>query len=198
APYMQDLEHCFAQTAYISSPETQDIIHCAALSEDTILVYGHSQFYFNRYEDLRLHFKGAIFPIEGGKISQVTVNGQPMDLILVKIDKLPITFKNYTKYYTTEVGKETLLIWNSEKGRLAMPVQCVAPAGPVETMEGTITHKTYSYKVASKKGMCGGLLVTRVHGTFKVLGMHIAGNGQVARAAAVHFISNGAAGFMDQ
>ncbi|ATY47697.1 polyprotein [Ljunganvirus 6] len=198
APYMQDLEHCFAQTAYISSPETTDIIHCSALYEDTVLVYGHSQFYFNRYEDLRLHFKGAIFPIESGKISQVTVNGQPMDLILLKIDKLAITFKNYTKYYTTEVGKDNLLIWNSEKGRLAMPVECVTPAGPVETMEGTITHKTYSYKVASKRGMCGGLLVSRVNGTFKVLGMHIAGNGHVGRAAAVHFISNGATGFMDQ
>ncbi|AAO83985.1 polyprotein [Ljunganvirus 3] len=191
APYMQDLEHCFAQTAYISSSETTDIIHCSALFEDTILVYGHSQFFFNRYEDLRLHFKGAIFPIEGGRISQVTVNGQPMDLIMVKIDKLPITFKNYTKYYTRDVGKDNLLIWNSDKGRLAMPVDCVVPAGPIETMEGTITHKTYSYKVASKRGMCGGLLVTRVNGTFKILGMHIAGNGQMARAAAVHFITNG-------
>ncbi|BAV53294.1 polyprotein [Ljunganvirus 5] len=198
APYMQDLEHCFAQTAYISSPETTDIIHCAALMEDTILVYGHAQFYFNKYDDLKLHFKGAIFPIEGGRISQVTVNGQPMDLVMIKIDKLPITFKNYTKYYTNEIGKDNLLIWNSEKGRLAMPVECVTAAGPVETVEGTVTHKTYSYKVASKRGMCGGLLVTRINGTFKVLGMHIAGNGHIARSAAVHFITNGAAGFEDQ
>lgn len=189
APYIQELEHCFAQACYLSASNTTEVVHCAAVHSNVVACYGHAENFLDRAEDLILHFKGASFAVDAGKISKVTLDGGAMDLILIVIDKFPIVFKNYTKHYTQEIGSESLLVWNSPQGRLAMPVSNVHAAGPLVTLEGTQTKKTYAYNVSSKRGMCGGLLVTRVAGSFKILGMHIAGNGSIARAAAMYFLS---------
>ncbi|AQW45177.1 polyprotein [parechovirus E1] len=190
APYVAELEHCFSQAAYISASSSSHVTHCAAMKENQLLVHGHGAFFLEQEEDLKLHFKGATFEIDSGQVSQVTLNGQKMDLMIVKLDKFPICFKNYTKYYTNKIGTDSLLIWNSPQGKLAMPVTNVQMSGPITTQEGTQTYKTYSYKVSSKRGMCGGLLVTRIEGAYKILGVHIAGNGMIGMAAAVGFIQN--------
>lgn len=190
APYMAELEHCFSQAAFFSSSSTNHVAHCVAMKENQVLLHGHGAYFLEQENDLKLHFKGASFDVGSGSVSHVTLNGQKMDLIIVKIDKFPICFKNYTKYYTNKIGTDSLLIWNSPEGKLAMPVSNVHMSGPITTREGTQTHRTFSYKVSSKRGMCGGLLVTRIDGSYKVLGIHIAGNGMIGMAAAVGFIAN--------
>nr|BDU46988.1 polyprotein [Parechovirus sp.] len=192
APYMGELEHCFAQTAYITSSTSDHPIHCNVLRDNQILLHGHSAYRLEQEDDLVLHFRGALFPLNTGSVSHVTLNGQKMDLVILKLDKLPICFKNYTKYYTDKIGVDNLLIWDTPQGRIAMPVTNVGLGGPLVTQEGTKTHKTFSYQVSTKRGMCGGLLVTKLEGAYKVLGVHIAGNGMIGMAAAVNFIKSGA------
>nr|AWK02688.1 polyprotein [Rattus tanezumi parechovirus] len=190
APFDGELEHIFAQSAFITAETNHNVVHCAAYRENAIILHGHSAPFLHCEDGIKFHFKNAVFDVDSGKVAHVTINDQKMDLILLKVDHLPICFKNYSKYYTNEIGTDNMLVWTTPKGRMAMPVECVSPGGPITTAEGTQTTHTYNYKVKSKKGMCGGLLVTRVKGAFKILGMHIAGNGQIGVSAAMGFLQN--------
>ena len=111
-------------------------------------------------------------------VTQVTLGGKPMDLAILKC-KLPFRFKRNSKYYTNKIGTESMLIWMTEQGIITKEVQRVHHSGGIKTREGTESTKTISYTVKSCKGMCGGLLISKVEGNFKILGMHIAGNGEM-------------------
>nr|UPN49255.1 polyprotein [Human parechovirus 3] len=189
APYDGQLEHIISQMAYITGSTTGHLTHCAGYQHDEIILHGHSIKYLEQEEDLTLHYKNKIFPIESPSVTQVTLGGKPMDLAILKC-KLPFRFKKNSKYYTNKIGTESMLIWMTEQGIITKEVQRVHHSGGIKTREGTESTKTISYTVKSCKGMCGGLLISKVEGNFKILGMHIAGNGEMGVAIPFNFLKN--------
>nr|QUJ24295.1 polyprotein [Parechovirus A] len=189
APYDGQLEHIISQMAYITGSTTGHLTHCAGYQHDEIILHGHSIKYLEQEEDLTLHYKNKVFPIESPSVTQVTLGGKPMDLAILKC-KLPFRFKKNSKYYTNKIGTESMLIWMTEQGIITKEVQRVHHSGGIKTREGTESTKTISYTVKSCKGMCGGLLISKVEGNFKILGMHIAGNGEMGVAIPFNFLKN--------
>nr|UPN49303.1 polyprotein [Parechovirus A] len=189
APYDGQLEHIISQMAYITGSTTGHLTHCAGYQHDEIILHGHSIKYLEQEEDLTLHYKNKTFPIESPSVTQVTLDGKPMDLAILKC-KLPFRFKKNSKYYTNKIGTESMLIWMTEQGIITKEVQRVHHSGGIKTREGTESTKTISYTVKSCKGMCGGLLISKVEGNFKILGMHIAGNGEMGVAIPFNFLKN--------
>nr|UPN49263.1 polyprotein [Human parechovirus 3] len=189
APYDGQLEHIISQMAYITGSTTGHLTHCAGYQHDEIILHGHSIKYLEQEEDLTLHYKNKIFPIENPSVTQVTLGGKPMDLAILKC-KLPFRFKKNSKYYTNKIGTESMLVWMTEQGIITKEVQRVHHSGGIKTREGTESTKTISYTVKSCKGMCGGLLISKVEGNFKILGMHIAGNGEMGVAIPFNFLKN--------
>nr|QAA77594.1 polyprotein [Parechovirus A] len=189
APYDGQLEHIISQMAYITGSTTGHLTHCAGYQHDEIILHGHSIKYLEQEEELTLHYKNKVFPIESPSVTQVTLGGKPMDLAILKC-KLPFRFKKNSKYYTNKIGTESMLIWMTEQGIITKEVQRVHHSGGIKTREGTESTKTISYTVKSCKGMCGGLLISKVEGNFKILGMHIAGNGEMGVAIPFNFLKN--------
>nr|ADA79689.1 polyprotein [Human parechovirus 3] len=189
APYDGQLEHIISQMAYITGSTTGHLTHCAGYQHDEIILHGHSIKYLEQEEDLTLHYKNKVFPIENPSVTQVTLGGKPMDLAILKC-KLPFRFKKNSKYYTNKIGTESMLIWMTEQGIITKEVKRVHHSGGIKTREGTESTKTISYTVKSCKGMCGGLLISKVEGNFKILGMHIAGNGEMGVAIPFNFLKN--------
>nr|QCY50206.1 polyprotein [Parechovirus A] len=189
APYDGQLEHIISQMAYITGSTTGHLTHCAGYQHDEIILHGHSIKYLEQEEELTLHYKNKIFPIEQPSVTQVTLGGKPMDLAILKC-KLPFRFKKNSKYYTNKIGTESMLVWMTEQGIITKEVQRVHHSGGIKTREGTESTKTISYTVKSCKGMCGGLLISKVEGNFKILGMHIAGNGEMGVAIPFNFLKN--------
>ncbi|BAC23086.1 polyprotein [Human parechovirus 3] len=189
APYDGQLEHIISQMAYITGSTTGHLTHCAGYQHDEIILHGHSIKYLEQEEDLTLHYKNKVFPIENPSVTQVTLGGKPMDLAILKC-KLPFRFKKNSKYYTSKIGTESMLIWMTEQGIITKEVKRVHHSGGIKTREGTESTKTISYTVKSCKGMCGGLLISKVEGNFKILGMHIAGNGEMGVAIPFNFLKN--------
>nr|ACZ97572.1 polyprotein [Human parechovirus 6] len=189
APYDGQLEHIISQMAYITGSTTGHLTHCAGYQHDEIILHGHSIKYLEQEEELTLHYKNKVFPIEQPSVTQVTLGGKPMDLAILKC-KLPFRFKKNSKYYTNKIGTESMLIWMTEQGIITKEVQRVHHSGGIKTREGTESTKTISYTVKSCKGMCGGLLISKVEGNFKILGMHIAGNGEMGVAIPFNFLKN--------
>lgn len=189
APYDGQLEHIISQMAYITGSTTGHLTHCAGYQHDEIILHGHSIKYLEQEEDLTLHYKNKVFPIESPSVTQVTLGGKPMDLAILKC-KLPFRFKKNSKYYTNKIGADSMLIWMTEQGIITKEVQRVHHSGGIKTREGTESTKTISYTVKSCKGMCGGLLISKVEGNFKILGMHIAGNGEMGVAIPFNFLKN--------
>nr|UYI58744.1 polyprotein [Parechovirus A] len=189
APYDGQLEHIISQMAYITGSTTGHLTHCAGYQHDEIILHGHSIKYLEQEDELTLHYKNKVFPIENPSVTQVTLGGKPMDLAILKC-KLPFRFKKNSKYYTNKIGTESMLIWMTEQGIITKEVQRVHHSGGIKTREGTESTKTISYTVKSCKGMCGGLLISKVEGNFKILGMHIAGNGEMGVAIPFNFLKN--------
>nr|AYO46771.1 polyprotein [Parechovirus A] len=189
APYDGQLEHIISQMAYITGSTTGHLTHCAGYQHDEIILHGHSIKYLEQEEELTLHYKNKVFPIEQPSVTQVTLGGKPMDLAILKC-KLPFRFKKNSKYYTNKIGTESMLVWMTEQGIITKEVQRVHHSGGIKTREGTESSKTISYTVKSCKGMCGGLLISKVEGNFKILGMHIAGNGEMGVAIPFNFLKN--------
>lgn len=189
APYDGQLEHIISQMAYITGSTTGHLTHCAGYQHDEIILHGHSIKYLEQEENITLHYKNKVFPIENPSVTQVTLGGKPMDLAILKC-KLPFRFKKNSKYYTNKIGTESMLIWMTEQGIITKEVQRVHHSGGIKTREGTESTKTISYTVKSCKGMCGGLLISKVEGNFKILGMHIAGNGEMGVAIPFNFLKN--------
>nr|QCY50222.1 polyprotein [Parechovirus A] len=189
APYDGQLEHIISQMAYITGSTTGHLTHCAGYQVHEIILHGHSIKYLEQEDELTLHYKNKVFPIESPSVTKVTLGGKPMDLAILKC-KLPFRFKKNSKYYTNKIGTESMLIWMTEQGIITKEVQRVHHSGGIKTREGTESTKTISYTVKSCKGMCGGLLISKVEGNFKILGMHIAGNGEMGVAIPFNFLKN--------
>ncbi|AVM87411.1 polyprotein [Yili teratoscincus roborowskii picornavirus 2] len=154
-------------------------IHGILLGSNQVLTYAHSRQWFGKYSDEQIHIfcKGVSYPCDELEIQELTYQGVDLDLCIIRIKKLPILFKNSKKHICAQIGKEPKLMWLTKYGMLVKDVGQVYYSGRNITQEGTVSANTVRYPVDSKKGMCGGILITNVGGAYKICGMHIAGNG---------------------
>lgn len=183
APIFGEIAHLHERTAYIKATNTSTIYHVLPFGRTSILAYGHIGHALNRLEDPVLVYKNREIPINEAELTPLTVNGMEMDLILIKIKNCPIQFREVTKLITRKLGRENYLLWNSDRGMLLVPVRNAHFSGTNVTYEGTSCFRTITYEVSTMRGMCGGLLITRVDGALKIAGMHIAGNGLIGKSA---------------
>lgn len=183
APIFGEIAHLHERTAYIKATNTSTIYHVLPFGRTSILAYGHIGHALNRLEDPILVYKNREIPIHDAELTPLTVNGMEMDLVLIKIKNCPVQFREVTKLITRKLGRENYLLWNSNRGMLLVPVRNAHFSGTNVTYEGTSCFRTITYEVSTMRGMCGGLLITRVDGALKIAGMHIAGNGLIGKSA---------------
>nr|WPV63312.1 MAG: polyprotein [Jingmen bat picornavirus 5] len=183
APVFGEIAHLQERAAYIRASNTQNIYHVLPYSRTSFLAYGHISHVLNRLEDPVLVYKNREIPIDDAEVTPITVNQVGMDLILVKIKNCPIQFRDVSKLISKKLGRENYLLWSSDKGLLLVPVKNAHFSGTNTTYEGTTCYRTITYEVSTARGMCGGLLVSKVDGAFKIIGMHIAGNGCIGKSA---------------
>uniref|UniRef100_A0AAU7E2L1 Genome polyprotein n=1 Tax=Rousettus bat picornavirus TaxID=3141905 RepID=A0AAU7E2L1_9VIRU len=187
APILPEMIHLTERTAYIQADNTNVIYHVIPFFQTKLLSYGHLKNVLNKLENPRLVFKGKSFDIEDATIQEVSLNGHPMDLIVIDLHGFPLQFKDIRKHFTSRIGRENYLLWSTTSGTLLLPVQNAHLTGNSVTYEGTQCHQTITYEAATKKGMCGGLLVTKIDGAYKIAGLHIAGNGVIGKSSQVGF-----------
>lgn len=187
APLLPEMVHLTERTAYIKADNTRSIYHVVPFFQTKILAYGHLKNTLNKLENPKLVFKGKVFEIEDAVIQDVTLNGKEMDLIVIDLIGFPVQFKDLRKHFTSRIGRENYLVWSTDKGTLVLPVNNAHLTGNSVTFEGTQCYQTITYEANTKKGMCGGLFVTKIDGAFKIAGMHIAGNGVIGKSAQVGF-----------
>nr|QBH68005.1 polyprotein [Parechovirus sp. QAPp32] len=183
SPYNGEIEHCMQCTAYITGDNVNYPLHCLAWKQRYIVTYGHIAGVLPLITNPKLWYKGNLFDIEEAEMSAITSNGGPMDLLLIHLPKFPIQFKDITKYISDGVAKESYLIYSTPMGRMMYEVKNPYLAGHHETLEGTKNTETITYCLNTKKGMCGGILITKIDGNFHIAGLHISGNGVVGSSA---------------
>nr|UUU46282.1 polyprotein [Bat parechovirus] len=187
SPYNGEIEHCFQNVCYITGDNMKgsSVIHCLAWRQRQLITYGHVHEWLNDLKNPKLLYKNSIFLIEQAEIRHVSIQDQAMDLLVINLPKLPIQFKDISRYLSSTISKDSYLIWNTPTGRIMYQVDNPYLSGGHVSVEGTHNAKSITYCVNSKKGMCGGVLISRIEGNFKITGMHIAGNGVVGCAAAL-------------
>lgn len=154
-----------------------------AIGGTKILTYGHAK-------DL-LFKSGEVYVVYGDKkellveptFQQVMVNGKETDLAIIDT-KLGFAMANGTRFTTNQMQTEGALLWNTKDGLYMQEVTDIRPLGESTTANGTYSHDSFAYKAMTSYGTCGGMLIVKEKGIWKILGMHIAGNGMVGRAVA--------------
>nr|WBV74376.1 polyprotein [Bat picornavirus BtSY8] len=154
-----------------------------AIGGTKILTYGHAK-------DL-LFKSGEVYVVYGDKkellteptFQQVMVNGKETDLAIVDT-KLGFAMANGTRFVTNQMQTEGALLWNTKDGLYMQEVTDIRPLGESTTANGTYSHDSFAYKAMTSYGTCGGMLIVKEKGIWKILGMHIAGNGMIGRAVA--------------
>nr|UUU46283.1 polyprotein [Bat parechovirus] len=186
APYNNEIEHVFQNTCYIMGKNSPAPIHCLAWKQRMLITYGHVADELNVLEEPYLVYKGKVFYINKAMITHVSSRGENMDLIIVEIENLPFQFKDISKYIKKAVSKDSYMLWTSPQGRIMYQVANPYMCGAHISTEGTKNAESITYCIASQKGMCGGVLVSKIEGNFYIVGMHIAGNGVVGLSAMLY------------
>nr|WPV63348.1 MAG: polyprotein [Wenzhou bat picornavirus 1] len=189
APYNNEIEHVFQNTCYLLGANAPNPIHCLAWKQRKLITYGHVAQELNSIEEPYLVYKGKVFYIDRAKITHVSSKGENMDLIIIEIENLPFQFKDISKYIRKAVSKDSYMIWSSPKGRIMYQVANPYISGFHLSQEGTKNAESITYSIASQKGMCGGVLISKIEGNFYIVGMHIAGNGVVGLSAMLYGFS---------
>nr|YP_009104397.1 3C protein [Crohivirus A] len=189
APFLNEFGHIFNRLAYIEDAANPIIVHVLPLWENKVLVYSHSQFILSKMEKPHLVYKGFKVPIESAEFKRITISEGPMDVAIISIEKLPFIFKSIRSLVSSDLGSDTMILWNSPRGFLAYPVSNAHHSGSIETLEGDMTVRTITYVGQTVRGMCGGVLVSKVGGAYKINGLHIAGTGIMGMAASISFIN---------
>nr|UYI58755.1 polyprotein [Scotophilus kuhlii parechovirus] len=186
APYNKEIEHLYSNVCYINSEEYNGAIHCLALCGRKIITYGHVAETLGSTAKPYFVHKGLSHEIKNATMTRVSSDGKNMDLIIVEIHDLPYQFKDVRKYLSKQIGSESYLLWESPVGRIMYNVERPFLSGVNISAENTLNAESITYTVKSKKGMCGGVLISKIDGNFKIIGMHIAGNGVVGCSAMLY------------
>lgn len=104
------------------------------------------------------------------------------DLVRITIPTLPWQFKSINQYLADpETGQPGVLTYMTGSGAFSQEVTCITAAPMYETRDVNSKFRTYGagirYVAKTSRGSCGGLLIQKQRGAWKILGMHVAGNG---------------------
>nr|WBV74370.1 polyprotein [Bat picornavirus BtSY2] len=155
-----------------------------AIGGSRLLTYGHSSKILEKSSEIKLCYKGFTIPLEEIDFQPIKFNGKETDLAIVDT-KSKTAMASGIKNITGELGTENILLWNTKYGVEVQSVSHARRTGAAMTVEGTQSHDTITYNVNTAKGSCGGLLCTKIGGMYKIVGMHVAGNGLVGRAVSL-------------
>lgn len=153
-----------------------------------LLTYGHSEDLLAQ-NDLVFCDRGNKKHIEDIEFTPITVSGEPTDLAILAVDNRERC--SFLRYTSDQIGTESAIMWYDGETYTVMGVKNVVPIGPSQTVNGTKTHATLQYEAHTGPGTCGGALITKVGGNWKIIGIHIAGNGYVGRAVDLRCRSQG-------
>ncbi|AZS54664.1 polyprotein [aquamavirus A2] len=139
------------------------------------VILGGRKMYFNTHygpvildKDVVVHTPHKTFHT---RLSKVSSN---YDSMIVALD-IPELLPSISKYVSSSVPTNALLLYFTGKGFYSQDVTQVSYLPCLEVREG-MHGASFAYTTRTQKGMCGGLLVGKVDGTFKALGFHAAGS----------------------
>uniref|UniRef100_A0AAU7E2P1 Genome polyprotein n=1 Tax=Miniopterus bat picornavirus TaxID=3141889 RepID=A0AAU7E2P1_9VIRU len=152
-----------------------------AIGEDKLLTFGHSDQVLFKAGTVEIVYGSMRVVLENPEFTRLTVGNVETDLAIVKTNS---TFRmtSMVKHFTRSLGTDPILVWNTKNGIYTQSVSNVQALGAATTAEGTWSHDCVSYNAHTGSGTCGGALCVKVGGMYKILGMHVAGNGFIGRA----------------
>nr|WPV63346.1 MAG: polyprotein [Shanbavirus A] len=152
-----------------------------AIGDDRILTFGHSDQVLFKAGTVEVVYGDIRMILESPEFTRLTVGNAETDLAIVKTNA-PFRMTSMVKHFTRSLGSEPILVWNTKNGIYTQSVSNLQALGAATTAEGTWSHDCVSYNAHTGSGTCGGALCVKVGGMYKILGMHVAGNGFIGRA----------------
>uniref|UniRef100_A0AAU7E2K5 Genome polyprotein n=1 Tax=Taphozous bat picornavirus TaxID=3141909 RepID=A0AAU7E2K5_9VIRU len=163
------------------------IVHTLNYGKE-LLTYGHAEDLLSE-NDLTFCEKNHRKEIDTIEFTPITVSGKPTDLAVLKVDNRERC--SFIRYTSEHIGTQSAIMWYDGSTYTVMSISNVIPIGPSVTVNGTHTHATLQYEAKTGPGSCGGAVITKVGGNWKVIGLHIAGNGFIGRAVDLRSRSQG-------
>lgn len=160
-------------------------LHGIAFGNNTFLFYTHGLATLERYEGWTLDYNGSTFDLDIESVDELYLNGESMDLCLITCKPLPITFASIANHLSDGDLGDGVILWRGQDGLTCMPIHDLHPYGSITTNQGDMCTSTLRYRARTVRGMCGGLVLSRIGGTYKAVGMHVAGNGVYGVAASL-------------
>nr|UVF58820.1 MAG: polyprotein [Asterropteryx spinosa picornavirus] len=181
AEYSHLLQRCVALTLSDGT-----VIYGAAYGQHTVMTYGHhikigSTVKSVTYNGLS-HVPSHYFVQD---IVNVDENGQRWvtDLCLLIFPKMEYCMKTITGHIGAAQSGSAQLIFqglarsHSQRVEHVTPGQFLILHNPSDWSEKTYIQSAIHYIGHNEQGMCGGLLIQKQRGTWKVVGIHNAGDG---------------------
>nr|ULF99606.1 MAG: polyprotein [Parecho-like virus] len=161
-------------------------LHGLAFGGNSFLFYTHGLATLERYDDWVLDYNGSMFDLDIDTVDELYLNGESMDLCLVTCKPLPITFASIVGHLSDGDLGDGVILWRGQEGLTCMPVHDLHHYGTVTTNQGDTCTSAIRYRARTTRGMCGGLVLSKIGGTYKAVGLHVAGNGVYGVAASLN------------
>lgn len=160
-------------------------LHGVAFGGSSFLFYTHGLTTLERYEGWTLDYNGSVFDLDIDTVDELYLNGESMDLCIVTCKSLPITFASIVNHLSDGDFGDGVILWRGNEGLTCMPIYDLHHYGTVTTNQGDTCTSAIRYRAQTKRGMCGGLVLSKISGTYKPVGLHVAGNGVYGVAASL-------------
>lgn len=151
-----------------------------SLGDDRILTFGHSDRILFTASVVEVVYGDIRMVLETPEYTRLMVSGAETDLAIIKTNA-PFRMTSMAKHFTNVLGDQPVLMWNTKNGVYMQEVTNLQAMGPTTTAEGTWSHSSVSYNAKTGSGTCGGVLCVKVGGMYKILALHVAGNGYIGR-----------------
>nr|WPV03032.1 polyprotein [buhirugu virus 9] len=152
-----------------------------SIGDDKILTFGHAERMLFKASTVEVVYGDIRMVLEQPEFTRLCVSGAETDLAIVKTNA-PFRMTNMSKHFTNSIGDQPILMWNTKNGIYTQEVGKVTVSGATTTAEGTWSHSSVTYAAKTGAGTCGGVLCVKIGGMYKILGLHVAGNGFLGRA----------------
>ncbi|AIU94297.1 polyprotein [pasivirus A3] len=161
-------------------------LHGVAFGNNSFLFYTHGLSTIERYEGWVLDYNGSTFDLDIESVDELYLNGESMDLCIVTCKPLPITFASIVNHLSDGDFGDGVILWRGRDGLTCMPMYDLHHYGTVTTNQGDTCTSAIRYRARTTRGMCGGLVLSKISGSYKVVGLHVAGNGVYGVAASLN------------
>lgn len=176
-----DFQHFSKYCVFLNSGSVT--LHGIAFGNNSFIFYTHGLATLERFDSWTIDYNGSVFDLDIDSVDELYMGGKPMDLCVVTCKPLPITFASIAGHLTDGDCGDGVILWRGQGGITCMPVHDIHPYGTVTTNQGDTCASTLRYRAVTSRGMCGGLVLSKISGTYKPVGVHIAGNGVYGIAA---------------